>query len=157
MSIKLLGVFLILLSGVSGVAYTARAERKRLAVLDAWIELIRLIRGQIDLFLMPLDEILGTADKRIFSVLGVQGSHVDMQALLASSAPYLEKDCHRHLTTLVRELGGSYREEQLRCCDHCLVQIQAAREELGKHLPARLKTKGAMILCAAMGVALLLW
>ncbi len=154
---KLIGVVLVLSAGLFGVFYSSVSERKRLRVLDAWIELIILIRGQIDCFLTPLRDILQIADKQLLSSLTSKSSPRELSDLLSASAPFLDDDCKRHLSALVRTLGGGYREDQIRACDYCLQQLRHRREELGQQMPARLKTRGTLILCAAIGIALLLW
>lgn len=154
---KIAGVLLILSAGLFGVFYASATERKRLLVLDAWIELIGLIRGQIDCFLTPLGDILKLADKQLLSHLSSGTDRRDLSALLNDSAPYLDPDCYRYLSALVRSLGSGYREDQIRACDYCTEQLRKRREELGRQLPARVKTQGTLILCAAIGLALLLW
>lgn len=155
--IKLIGVLLLLSAALFGVFYFHAIERRRLRVLEAWIELIGLIREQIDCFLTPLCDILRLADRQLLSTLSSKASPSDLSELLSASAPFLDPDSKRHLSSLVRTLGSGYREDQIRACDYYLSQLRNRREELGGQMPARLKTGGALILCAAIGIALLLW
>lgn len=155
--IKTIGVGLILTAG-SFAAYSAvRYEKHKLSVLEAWIDLIFHIRGQIDCYLMPLDEILACADRELLLSCMCHTPHPDLKTLLASSSPYLGGECKRLLTAFVREIGGSYREEQLRRCDYYINALRAIRDKLAADLPARVKLTVTASLCAALGAAIILW
>ena len=52
--IKLLGALLVLSVGGFSAFGTVRYEKKRILVLDGWIDLILYIRSQIDCYLTPL-------------------------------------------------------------------------------------------------------
>ena len=56
---------MVIAAGGTAAFYLASYEKKKLSVLDAWIDLIFHIRGQIDCYLMPLDEILSCADEAV--------------------------------------------------------------------------------------------
>lgn len=155
--IKTIGVGLILTAG-SFASYTAvRYEKKKLSVLDAWIDLIFHIRGQIDCYLTPLDEILACADRDVLLACMCRTPHPNLKTLLDSSSPYLGGECKRLLTAFVREIGGSYREEQLRRCDYYINILRAIRDKMATELPARVKLSVTVGICAALGAAIILW
>lgn len=148
-ALKILGILAVLFAGGIGAFSTVRYERRRLRVLDRWIDMIRYIRVQIDCYLTPLHEILakfspGTSD-------------IDLSSLLDSSRIYLDTDSIRLLESFIREIGGSYREEQLRNCDYCLGELRHKREKVSAELPMRQRLTVTLCACLSIGTAILLW
>ncbi|MBQ5833443.1 MAG: hypothetical protein IIW36_01400 [Clostridia bacterium] len=155
---KLLGSILILLSGSAAAFCAVRYESARIRILDAWIDLILFIRGQIDCYLTPLDEILQKANAALpESALLGHASPKSLDALLHQSKLYLCADTHRLLTAFVREIGSSYREDQLKQCDYYIQALRSQREQLASQLPSRTKLSATLCLCLALGTAILLW
>lgn len=157
LSIKLIGCLLVLASGGGFAIAATRYEKKKLAVLDAWIDLIFYIRSQIDCYLTPLAEILRNAeDDLIQSCMGSEKAE-SLSPLLQASSAYLGEDARRLLDAFARELGGNYREEQVKRCDYYLAALHGIREKQKEELPARLRVCTAISLCASFGIAILLW
>lgn len=156
-ALKALGASLILLVGAVAARTGAVRERDKLSTLDAWLALLLYLRGQIDCYLMPLDEILRGADPDLLRAVGARDGTDTWASLLRASLPRLGKESARLLTALVRELGSSYREEQLRRCDYYLSALGKERDRLAAALPARMKLCTAAGLCTALATAILLW
>ena len=144
--IKLLGSLLIVCAGGMAAATVARFERRRLSVLDAWIDLLIHVRGQIDCYL-----------KTLLAACSPSGQTDSLAELLQGALPYLDAEGRRLLSSLVRELGSSYREEQIKRCDYYIHALQVCREKVAQALPARLKMGTTVSLCIAIGAAILLW
>lgn len=155
--IKLIGGGLILSAGIAAAYGTVRFEKQRLSVADAWIDLIFHIRGQIDCYLKPLDEILACADREILQACMCRTPHPDLKMLYASSEPYLGEEARRLISGFIKELGGSYREEQLRRCDFYINSLRSIRQKIADDLPMRTKLCITLSLCGALGAAILLW
>lgn len=155
--IKILGVGLITSAGGFAAYSAVRYEKRKLSVLDAWIDLLFHIRGQIDCYLMPLDEILACADPRILTACMCHTPHPDLHMLFEASSPYLTGEGKRLLTGFIREIGGSYREEQLRRCDYYINALRTVRDKIAMDLPARVKLCITLSLCTAIGAVILLW
>ena len=156
-ALKLLGCLLILASGALAAFSAARHERTRLSVLDGWIDLIFYIRTQIDCYLMPLNEILAGADRELLRACMGGESAVGLSTLLQNSQFYLNSEARRLISAFVREIGSSYREEQVKRCDYYISALRGIREKQGEELPARVRVCVALCLCAAFGIAILLW
>lgn len=156
-AIKLFGGLLVLLAGGLAAGTYARFEKKRLLVLDGWIELLLYIRGQIDCYLMPIDRILTLADRDLLRACSVGKPVTTLTQALRGAIPYLDPESRRLLSALARELGSSYREEQLKRCDYYLQALQRQREKLEQALPNRIKLGATVSLCVAIGAAILLW
>ena len=88
---------------------------------------------------------------------GGNGKCRSLRALFQASFPYLDRESRRLLSSLLREIGSSYREEQLKRCDFYLDALRMRREKIFEELPSRLKTGVAISICTALGVTVLLW
>ena len=155
--LKLLGGLLILGAGGLSALTLVRFERKRLTVLDGWLDLLLYVRGQIDCYLMPLDDILASADQVLLQACGAETRITSLPALFKLSSIYLDIESRRLLSSFVREIGSTYREEQLKRCDYYLEALRARREKIAAELPARMKMGVTVSLCTAIGIAILLW
>lgn len=155
--IKLLGAVLILSVGGFAAYSTARYEKKRLTVIDGWIDLIFYIRAQIDCYLKPLDKILVEGDRTILDACMSPRGARDPQTVLTASSLYLDGEVKRLLESFVREIGAGYREEQLRRCDYYTEALRKQRDKIAAELPARRRLCVALCLCIAIGTAILLW
>lgn len=155
--LKLLGVFLIIAAGALAALTAVRLEKRKISVLDAWIDLIFYIRSQIDCYLMPLGEILAGTDRTLIRACLCTVPHPNLTALYHSSQFYLDNETRRLICAFIREIGGGYREEQLRRCDYYTATLRRIREKKAEELPARIRLCTAICLCVAAGAAILLW
>ena len=155
LSLKLIGVILVLLAGILGAAFWIGQERKKLATLDAWIALLAYIRNQIDCYLTPLPAIL--LHKEAPKIPLCQSAGGSLQTRLAGSAAYLGEEELRLLSSFVREIGNHYREEQIKQCNYYLERLKLLRDKRAAELPARLRVGLALSLCASLGLSILLW
>ena len=166
---KLLGALLLLLSGGYVSLEVGRYERRRLRVLDGYVALIVYIKGQIDCYAMPLNDILARADPLLLAdCMGAEGpapfaftelaeGEGILQALLAESRPYLDPESERLLTGFVGELGTSFRAQQVARCAYYQEALTEERRKLYEALPARRRICGTLCLCCALGAAVLFW
>lgn len=153
----MLGGSMVIAAGGTAAFYLASYEKKKLSVLDAWIDLIFHIRGQIDCYLMPLDEILSCADEAVLKGCMCRTPHPDLQALAQASSPYFSQESKRLINAFIKEIGGSYREEQLKRCDYYINALRTIRQKIAQELPSRIKLTVSLCICAAIGAAILLW
>lgn len=155
--IKLLGVVCVLTAGGFAAVSTAREEKKKLAVLDAWIAFLWYLRAQIDCFLTPLDEILANTDRALLEKMGYCGGDRTLTHLAEASANGLDAESARLIRELTREAGNGYREDQVKRCDYFIGALTAIRKQEAESLPARVKMRASLCVCAALGTAILLW
>lgn len=156
--LKICGVILILGAGCAAAAFAVRFEKRKIAVLAGWSDLIWYIRSQIDCYLMPLPEILAGADRALLDACCFQGTgHPDLNAVYHASQVYLDQEARRLLCAFVREIGTGYREELLRRCDYYIASLGKIRARRLEELPARGRVATAVCLGAAALAAILLW
>ncbi len=169
---KLVGSLLLLTAGGYLSVAVGRFERRRLSVLDAYLSLIYHIKGQIDCYAMPLRDILATTDPALLSACLGSDDPADacrilpdllamtdspLPALVAESRLYLEPESERLLMSFARELGATHRADQVLRCEHYIATLGEERRRLVESLPTRTRVGSTLCLCAAAGVAVLLW
>ncbi len=154
---RVLGIGMLLFCGLALSFLWVARERRRFGVLVGWAELIDFIRGQIDCFLSPMDEILAAADPALLHACGLRGDKVSLSVLLEASRADLGREAERLLAAFVRECGGGYREEQVKRCDYYIAALRRLCERYEKELPQRLRLGTTLCLCATAGLLILLW
>ena len=155
--LKFLGALLILSVGIFAAFVSVQYEKKRLSVVDGWIDLILYIRGQIDCYLMPLDNILSGGDRALFEACMSPSNAADLPAILDASQIYLDGDSRHTLESFVREIGSGYREEQLKRCDFFISSLRTQRERIATALPLRTRLCATICICLSLATAILLW
>lgn len=157
LAIKLAGALLVLASGIGFAIGAARYERTRLQVHDALISLIFFIKGRIDCYAMPVEQIMLEMDKGILADCRCPGQVESIEALLPHVRSYLDPETYRVLQSFGAGLGGGFRDEQIKRCDYYIELLREKRMQLESELPARARMNGVIwILCAA-GAVILLW
>ncbi len=154
---KLLGSALMLLSGGALAVGLVRREHRRAAVLSAWVELIFYIRDQIDCYLTPMDEILASADPSLLHACMCQTRPQSLNEVLECSVLYLDPDSARQINAFVHEVGGAFRDEQVKRCDRYLAVLRQLREGCAAELPRKIRLCTTLCVCGAVGVLILLW
>lgn len=155
--LKFLGALLIFAVGIFAAFVSVQYEKKRLSVVDGWIDLILYIKGQIDCYLMPLDDILSGGDRALFEACMSPSNAADLPAILDASQIYLDGDAKHTLESFVREIGSGYREEQLKRCDFFISSLQTQRERIAAELPMRVRLCATLCICLSLATAILLW
>lgn len=160
MNVKLIGSCLLLAAGVWSSVLLARYEKRRVSVLDGYMALIRLIRGEIGASAKPLDRILGEADPATLASCAGGGRVPvcrDLASLVAASRAYLGPEAERLLCGFASTVGAGFRADELRRCDECLASLSDVRGRLFDGLPARLRTGCTLCVTLTLSAALLLW
>ena len=155
--LKLLGALLVLSVGVFSAFVSVQYEKKRLTVVDGWIDLILYIRGQIHCYLMPLDDILSNGDRALFEACMSPSNAADLPAILEASGIYLDGEAKHTLESFVREIGTGYRDEQIKRCDFFISSLRVQREKIAAALPMRTRLCATLCICLSLATAILLW
>lgn len=154
---KLLGVLLLLSMGGLTSLNLSHYEKKRVSVLNGWMDLIFYIRTQIDCYLTPIEQIFSEASPSLIGACMGDRQTKDPSELLHHSKRYLTQECVDLLDAFSREIGCCYREEQVKRCDYYLAALKQLRDKQTTELPARLRSRSALCLCGAFGLAIILW
>ena len=157
-TLKVIGAACMMTAGLLMALGTIGYERKRLAVLEAWIELIDHLRTEIDLYLTPLDEAFENADATLYKKFGIDtNSPILPKTLVKVSEPFLDGEPLRAIQTLVRELGATYRDHQIKQCEQQGAILESVRKTLASQLPQKTKLYTTLCLCSCAGILILLW
>ena len=154
---KVAGALLVLASGAGLAVGAVRYERARLQVHDALISLIFFIKGRIDCYAMPVEQIMLEMDKSILADCRCPGQVESVEALLPHVKPYLDPETFRVLQSFGAGLGGGFREEQIKRCDYYMELLREKRMQLEAELPKRARTNGVIWMLCAAGAVILLW
>ena len=156
-SYKLLGGGMILGVGVTAAILGIRRERRTLSVLDGWIDLVSLIRNQIECYMTPLDEILRQASANGIDLPAPKNEDASLSSLFHATKGGLNEEERRLVERFVYEIGNGYREDQIRMCDYYLNSLRALRQTRAAELGPRIRVLLALCLGASLGTAILLW
>ena len=151
---KWAGLCLIALCGLLAGRLFAAYEERKCRQAEGFLALLRHIRMQIDCFSLPVGRILAALDDRVREDCGCPAGSADMAALLDGTRLLLPEEGRELLLSFARDLGGSYREEQLRCCDYYIERLAPLCTGLRAELPKRVRL--ARVLPAAVSAALIL-
>ena len=154
---KVLGMTLLLGAGGLTAHRLSHYERKRIAVMNGWLDLLYYIRTGIDCYLTPLEELFSKAPASLLRACMGDNSLQTPNALLRRSKPYLDRESADLLESFAREIGGCYRDEQVRRCDYYIATLRALRDKQKSELPGRLRTRTMLCVCGAFGLAIMLW
>lgn len=126
----------------------ARFEVLRARQSRGFAELVRHIRAQIERFGTPCPQILTDLDAVLRRNCGLPQHAGDLDALLADTPFLLPDEGASLLLAFAKELGRSYREEQLRCCDYYLAKLTPLCDSICKESERRVR------LCFLLPIAL---
>ena len=132
-------------------------EKKRIEVLNKWLDLIYHIRTQIDCYLTPIEQIFSELSPSLLKGLAENKRIKNPAELFKHTRIYLDGETARLLDGFAREIGSGYREEQIKRCDYYLAALESLRDRHTLQLPARLRARAALCICGAFGLAILLW
>ena len=119
---------LILLSAVFYGWTKIYAERNKLKETSAFYDFIRYIRDNIEHFSKPLPEICKNYQNQYFTKRGLS-SQIERCGIKSALEAYVflmsEEDTDTVLQ-FAREIGGGYREDELRLCDYTLKRLEGS-------------------------------
>lgn len=157
MPIRVLGAAILSLCGVLFARQLNRRAEARLHEVEAWIALLRFVKGQVECFSLPMREILLRCDAAILRGCGYAADVApkSFSGMLEASS-FCDGECEKIARAFAEEFGRGYREEETRGCEYYLAQLESYKETLTKKLPAQKKMNATLSVCAALALVLLL-
>ncbi len=151
-AMKLLGGVLMLAACAADGAVRYIADKRSMDTVVGYIELMKYIRMQIDLYLTPLDGIFAKMPTEMLEKCGYHEKKRPrgLRELVIDGCV-----CRRELEGAVRELGRGYREEELKLCDGCIFLLAEKLEKMKRELPNERRTRTVLELSAASALILL--
>ncbi len=157
MTFKLIGALIFCLSGVMMAVSYRRFQLRKLDTVDGFISLLFYIKGQIECFSRPRSEILLTLPPEIFCACNCPLGAETLEELVESSRIYLDDETLRLVSSFASEFGGVFRDEQLRRCDYYIAALSEERKRVFASVSSRSRAGGALWVCGAVGIVILLW
>ena len=157
MLIKVIGSALLALAGAVSAISICRYHRRRLDTLDGFISLIHYIKGQVDCYALPIGEILSRLPAEIFYDCNCPEGADSIDEIVAECRIYLEEESLRLVEAFASEFGSTFREEQLRRCDHYISSLGAERRVLAEDVIKRSRVGSALWVCSSLAILILLW
>lgn len=155
--LKITGIILVLGTGGLSAVFSIRLEKRKLAVLAGWTDLIWFIRSRVECYSMPLPKILSGADPSLLEACACRQPVGELQTVYLASKPYLDAEAGRLLCAFMREFDYGQRKELLHRCDHYIAELGALRAKRAKELPAKVRILYALCIGASVFVSLMLW
>lgn len=154
---KVFGILFLVLSTFWGVGEINRRYELEIRTVEGYIELIRYIRTQVDIYALPIDEILKRCDRELILRCGGDGDEraKDLSELFLT-ASIKDKAAYKELLDFCTDFGRNYREEQLKRCDASISVLESRRDVLRGELQNKRKLNYTLFLSAAAAVIILL-
>ncbi|MFA5561730.1 MAG: stage III sporulation protein AB [Eubacteriales bacterium] len=136
-------------------------ERRRMAQSEGFLLLVRHIKAQIACFRLPLGEIFHTfahAELERCGFLPTLREGRDFAAALQAAAPaiWLSAEESGLLRAFAGELGRSYREEQVACCEYYAGELEQAYAQRRRDHPTRAKLYRSLFVTGALMLIIIL-
>lgn len=157
MIIKIVGCGALALASVIMALSYRRFQWRKLDTIDGFVALIFYIKGQIDCYSRPRSDILSSLPPEIFHACNCPRGVSTLEELVDASRIYLDDEPLRLLTTFCSEFGSTFRQEQLRRCDHYIAALGEQRRIVASNVDSKSRAGTALFICAGIGVIILLW
>lgn len=154
---KIFGTVLLGISGVVAAVSLRIYHKRRIDTLDGFISLIYYIKGQVDCYARPIGDIMLSLPPEILRGCNCPMGATSVDELIFESKIYLDRESLRLLTAFSTEFGSIFREEQARRCDHYIAMLSGLRGQIAARGEGEMRSGGAVCICAALCLAILLW
>ena len=151
------GTILVLLSALEGSRRLNRRADRDIVRVEGFIALMRYVRTQIDCYALPLEEIFGRCDKNILIRCGYYDEALPKDfSVFFNRLDIKDKELRRIMLDFSADFGKHYREEQLKRCDACIVELEALSESARQAVASRKKLNVTLCLSGAAALIILL-
>lgn len=153
---KFIGAALVVLGGWLIGDMLSRRERLKCEQIGGMVELIRYIRSQINIYILPLREIVLDCDRELARSCGVEGFETSDDGVIFQGENVIDEASRLGLMEYFERAGRGDRASELKLCDHYISFFDGRYQQLSRECPRRCRLIMTLCLCGAAGVALLL-
>ena len=158
---KIIGGGSIVVSALIFYFESQAYNKKALAQLDAYINLIEYIKNQVCCFLTPIDIILNNCDVEILKncVMGEVSEPKILKTvgdIIDASYFYIEQDALAVIKRFGSDFGTIYRDEQLISCDLYIDELKSIKSKKKENFEKEKKVRLALCVCLSVSMILLL-
>ena len=153
---KIVGAALVVLGGWLLGDGVCRRERVLCDQIRGAATLMRYIRSQIDIYLLPIGDIVLNCDGELRGLCGISGFDVSERGVAVRGSSMLDEASRNGLDEYFKQAGRGDRASELKLCDHYISFFDERYQALSRECPRRCRLAMTLCLCGAAGVALLL-
>ena len=157
MTVKLLGSLLLIVTGVALAVMICRYHRQRLRTLDGILALLYYVKGQVDCYARPLRDILATLPAEVCRECNCPKGISSFEELIGECRIYLDQEAIRYLEAFAAEFGSTFREEQVKRCEHYASLLDANRRHLSERIGSESRVGSTISIFLALCLTILLW
>lgn len=150
------GILLILTGGISAFSL-CRYCRKRMDTLDGFISLLQYIKGQVECYARPIDDIISSLPPDLLRYCNCPTGANGLDELIDESRIYLDRESLRQLTAFAGEFGSTFREEQVQRCEYYASSLRERRQVVAERLASEMRSGCAVCICVTVSLAIILW
>ena len=155
---KFVGAGSILMSALLMYFEMQSYQKKRANQLDAFLSLIEYVKNQVECYMLPIDAIILSCDKKLLERCGVDiaREYKTLEEMIEHTDFYLENDALKIILEFVKDFGVRYRSEQIISCKRYYDLLIKEREKLKEKNTKERKVRLALCLSISFSIILLL-
>lgn len=154
---KLLGAGLLVFAGWSLGRRLCAEERRKLEQTRGAVALLQYIRSQIDIFLLPMGDILRFCDLELLKDCGIDTTGLCADNIASRCESLLDPVTRETMTGYFGRAGRGDRAAELERCDGSIKALETRRQVLEGEYSRHCRLIMTLCICAPAGVALLLF
>ena len=155
-TLKIAGACTLLLITLYLCYEASRMEFRRLRQTEGFLLLIRHVKAQISCFCTPLADIFAEFENSSLASIGfteaLREGGFTYAVEKCRDKIYLDEEGINMLTHFGEELGKSYREEQIECCDYYIDELESTYSKTRDEQPKRAKLYRSLLLTGGLMV-----
>ena len=157
MLIKITGSIIVIAAALALSITHGKYEERRLRTIDGFIALLFHIKGQIDCYSLPINDILRSLSAKILSDCNSEEGAFSLCELVENSRIYLNEESRRLLDDFCAEFGTVFRAEQISRTSHYISELCEQRRTIADECEKGKRIGGALYMCCSIGLLILLW
>ena len=157
--LRLIGAALLTLSGIALARHLTEQERRRVTTAEAYLELLRYLRGELHAFARPLSEVYRRAEDPVLEENGflpALRAGETMGSAARRTLPPTDPALVKLLSDFGVAVGRGYLAETLACCDVYIERLDAYAKRVREAAPTRIRVRRTVALAGTALILLLL-
>ncbi len=148
---------IVLACGLSLGRHLNSRDSRELGQVDALIDLLKFVKIQIECFALSAPQILSRCDAESLRLCGYELDEVPKSfEELVLAVRIKNGEACKIFCDFTKGFGKSYREEQLRQCEHYIGLLEGVQEKLAGELQNKRKLNLTLCIAGALAVIILL-
>lgn len=126
---KMLGGACLLSSGLWVYFVRDKFEKKKCIQLDAYINLLKHIKNQVECYMKPIDLIISSCSSDLITLCGISQLEnlENVEKMLDKASFYIDDDAIDMLYSFSKDYGKGYLDEQIKSCEKYTQALEELR------------------------------